>query len=440
MMKGRDKPLTKEQLIDELVQMCQRIVELEASETMRQRNRELNLLNRAGQEFTASLDLEQVTEQLLPTATEIIGAEGASVWLRESVSDNDWLVCRTAYHHGQTRSPVNLRLRPGEGIAGWVMQKRESAVVPNVPDDPRFFPGIDAQTGFRTLSLLAVPLWVRDQVIGVLEVVNKKEGNFVWSDCVWAETLAASAAIAIDNARLTATVRHRTLDLQVCYKQLDSFSRVLTENIRGPLGLIVSFAQTLARDHEVLPTEELHRYLTLIAQRGREVVEAVDGLLAIEPGPSQEIEDEIKPLDTAGIVAEAVERLTYMIERYQAEIILPESWPIAQGYAPWVEEVWFNYLSNAIKYGGRPPRVELGFDVSAAGVRFWVRDNGPGLAPEEQVRLFIPVTRPGLSRDAAYGLGLSLVRRIVEKLGGQIGVESQVGQGSLFYFILPVAE
>lgn len=439
-MKGQDKPLTKEQLIDELVQMCQRIVELEASETMRQRNRELNLLNRVGQEFTASLDLEQVTEQLLPAATEIIGAEGASVWLREGVSDNDWLVCRTAYHHGQTRSPVNLRLRPGEGIAGWVMQKRESAVVPNASDDPRFFPGIDTQTGFRTLSLLAVPLWIRDQVIGVLEVVNKQEGNFVWSDCVWAETLAASAAIAIDNARLTATVRHRTLDLQVCYKQLDSFSRVLTEDIRGPLGLIVSFAQTLERDHEVLPAEELHRYLTLIARRGREVVEAVDRLLATETGPSQEIEEEIKPLDTAGIVAVAIERLTYMIERYQAEIVLPASWPTARGYAPWVEEVWFNYLSNAIKYGGRPPRVELGFDVSASGVRFWVRDNGPGLAPEEQVRLFIPVTRPSLSRDTAYGLGLSLVRRIVEKLGGQIGVESQVGQGSLFYFTLPVAQ
>jgi signal transduction histidine kinase len=440
MMKGRDKPLTKEQLIDELVQMCQRIVELEASETTRQRNRELNLLNRVGHEFTASLDLEQITEQLLPAATEIIGAEGASVWLREGTSGNDWLICRTAYHQGRTRSPVNLRLRRGEGIAGWVMQKQESAVVPNVQDDARFFAGIDEQTGFRTISLLAVPLWIRDRVIGVLEVVNKQEGNFVWSDCVLAETLAASAAIAIDNARLTATLRHRTLDLQVCYKQLDSFSSALISDIRGPLGLIVSFAQALERDHEVLPDEELHRYLALIAQRGREVVEAVDGLLATQPGPSQEIEEEIKPLDTASIVAEAMERLTYMIERYQAEVVLPESWPMAQGYGPWVEEVWFNYLSNAIKYGGCPPHVELGFDVSASAVRFWVRDNGPGLAPEEQVRLFVPVARPSLSRDTVYGMGLSLVRRIVEKLGGQVGIESEVGQGSIFYFTLPVAK
>ena len=85
-MKGYDKPLTKEQLMDELVQMCQRIVELEASETTRQRNRVLNLLNQAGQGFTATLDLEQVAEQLLPAATDIIGAEGASIWLRVQTS------------------------------------------------------------------------------------------------------------------------------------------------------------------------------------------------------------------------------------------------------------------------------------------------------------------------------------------------------------------
>jgi signal transduction histidine kinase len=136
-----------------------------------------------------------------------------------------------------------------------------------------------------------------------------------------------------------------------------------------------------------------------------------------------------------------------MIQTCRAEIVLPDAsaWPEALGYAPWVEEIWVNYLSNALKYGGTPAaslRVELGATAQDDGmVRFWVRDNGPGLSPEEQAQLFTPFTRLDRVRAKGHGLGLSIVRRIVERLGGQAGVESQgvSGRGSVFYFTLPGA-
>jgi signal transduction histidine kinase len=145
------------------------------------------------------------------------------------------------------------------------------------------------------------------------------------------------------------------------------------------------------------------------------------------------------------IVTAAQDRLADLIIACQGEIILPPVWPMAVGYAPWIEEVWVNYLSNALKYGGNPPQIELGFDVAKEAVdqfpnfqiRFWVRDNGPGLTPEEQGRLFTPFTRLDQVRAKGHGLGLSIVRRIVEKLGGQVGVESEVGWGSTFWFTLP---
>jgi signal transduction histidine kinase len=105
--------------------------------------------------------------------------------------------------------------------------------------------------------------------------------------------------------------------------------------------------------------------------------------------------------------------------------------------------VWVNYISNAVKYGGTPPaapRVELGGEVQPDGMaRFWVRDNGSGLTQEQQTRLFTPFTQLNQVRARGHGLGLSIVRRIVEKLGGQVGVESSgvPGEGSLFYFTLP---
>jgi two-component system sensor histidine kinase/response regulator len=146
----------------------------------------------------------------------------------------------------------------------------------------------------------------------------------------------------------------------------------------------------------------------------------------------------VQPVDMARVVEETQARLAHMIEECQAEITCPDSWPVALGYEPWVEEVWVNYLSNALKYGGRPPRVELGATVQADGtVRFWVRDDGPGIAPQDQARLFTPFTRLDQAHAKGHGLGLSIVRRIVEKLGGQVGAESEVGRGSIFFFTLP---
>ena len=107
------------------------------------------------------------------------------------------------------------------------------------------------------------------------------------------------------------------------------------------------------------------------------------------------------------------------------------------GYGPWIEEVWANYISNAIKYGGQKPCVELGAAVQPDGMaRFGCATTARASRrkPRAPVR---PFSQVGQVHEAGHGLGLSIVRRIIEKLGGQVGVESQPGQGSLFFFTLP---
>ncbi|MBI1878170.1 MAG: HAMP domain-containing histidine kinase [Chloroflexi bacterium] len=177
-----------------------------------------------------------------------------------------------------------------------------------------------------------------------------------------------------------------------------------------------------------------------IVRNGRKMNNIVDELLLLASVRQQQVA--MQPLDMASIIAEARQCLLHLIEARQAEIIAPSSWPMALGYGPWVAEVWVNYLSNAIKYGGQPPHLELGATERKDGlVCFWVRDNGPGLTPEQQARLFMPFTRLNQVQVQGYGLGLSIARRIVEKLGGQVGVASNgtPGQGSVFSFTLPIA-
>ena len=262
-------------------------------------------------------------------------------------------------------------------------------------------------------------------------------------------------AITIARARFGDMIELRRLnaELQVRNQDLGAFVYTVAHDLKGPLSLIVGFAEVLREDpgeDTSISDEKRRYYLQKMARSGRKMGNIIDELLVL--AGVREMEVKMKPLEMASIVADARRRLTNEIEEYQAEIILPDTWPVALGYGPWIEEVWVNYMSNAAKYGGRvdegiPPRIELGADPKSfenpsalTMVRFWVRDNGPGIPSEDQSRLFTPFVRLDQVRAEGYGLGLSIVHRIVEKLDGQVGVESKVGQGSTFSFTLPVAD
>ncbi len=227
-------------------------------------------------------------------------------------------------------------------------------------------------------------------------------------------------------------------ELQARNAELDAFAHTVAHDLKNPLSNLMGYAEFVSTSYPDLPEQDMRKSLDTIAKTGQKMNSIIQELLLLSQVRKAEVET--RRLDTPRIVAEAQKRLAYMIQEHQAEINLPSTWPEASGHAPWVEEVWANYISNALKYGGRPPWLELGGERQPNGlVRFWVRDNGQGLTPEEQARLFTPFTRLDQVRAMGHGLGLSIVRRIVEKLGGQVGVESQVGQGSTFFFTLPAA-
>jgi signal transduction histidine kinase len=223
--------------------------------------------------------------------------------------------------------------------------------------------------------------------------------------------------------------------------ELDSFAHTVAHDLKNPLSAIIGYGGILEARQREVSDQEMQRYVHNIVQSGYRMSSIIDELLLLSSVREKE-NIEIEPLDMAEIVSEVQERLAYTIEQYQAEILLPGSWPVALGHAPWIQEIWANYVSNALKYGGTPPRVELGARAPAkdAGVEricFYVRDNGEGLTPEECGRLFVPFERLEQVRAKGHGLGLSIVARIAAKLGGEVGVESEVGAGSTFWFVLP---
>jgi PAS domain S-box-containing protein len=235
-------------------------------------------------------------------------------------------------------------------------------------------------------------------------------------------------------------LRQRTLELEERNEELDAFSHTVAHDLKNPLSLLIGFTEFLVEEYETLPTDQVSDHLRRIARIGRKMGNIVDELLLLAGVRKMEVE--FRPIDMEAVVAAALERLSDLLQRYDAELALPETWPQALGYGPWVEEVWANYISNAVKYGGRPPCLELGAESLDKGmVRFWIQDNGRGLNAEQQEQVFTPFTQLGQAHAGGHGLGLSIVHRIVEKLGGHVAVESTgvPGEGSRFSFTL-VAE
>jgi signal transduction histidine kinase len=236
-------------------------------------------------------------------------------------------------------------------------------------------------------------------------------------------------------------LRRTQKKLQEQMAESDAFAHTVAHDLKNPLAPIIGYAEELQANYTVMSGKEIQECLDGIVRNGRMMNNIIDELLLLAGVRKMEVK--MTRLDMTSIVAQAQQRLEDMIKKSQAEIVLPDAstWPVALGYAPWVEEVWTNYLSNGIKFGGKPPRLELGATRQAEGtIRFWVHDNGAGLGPAAQAQLFTPFTRLE-TRVRGHGLGLSIVKRIVEKLGGEVGVESESipGRGSTFSFTLPAA-
>jgi PAS domain S-box-containing protein len=270
---------------------------------------------------------------------------------------------------------------------------------------------------------------------------QRKNGSYIWLETTSRTVCDSEIGTPYEMVSVSRDVTERielTRKLQEQNKELDAFAHTVAHDLKNPFGIIASTIDFLLDMGDRLPTEQTNNFLQNIRSTSEKGIEIIRALLLLANIRTEEVT--LEPIDMAAILAQAKERLSLTIERSAATIVAPDNWPPVLGYAPWVEEIWVNYLSNGLKYGGSPPYLELGAVLQPDGfVKFWVTDNGEGIPPEDQTRLFAEFVRLEVARGEGHGLGLSIVRRITDKLGGTVGMDSQLGEGSTFYFTLPAA-
>lgn len=207
-------------VLSDMTEQKQREYELE------RQTAHITALYQAAQAMTSNLSLHEVLGQILHSATEVVEAQGASLFLVNRESSSELIVVAAVGHRADDL--IGLRVPLGEGLAGWVAREAQSQLVVNSDEDPRIYRVVDQQTGMSTRSLIAVPLVHGDEVIGVLEVINKlNEGVFDEDDVRLLEGMAGTAAVSIVNARLYDQAQRRVTELATLLDASEAASSTL---------------------------------------------------------------------------------------------------------------------------------------------------------------------------------------------------------------------
>lgn len=296
----------------------------------------------------------------------------------------------------------------------------------------------------RVHAWLAVPLRLKGQIIGIIALDGYTVGQFTERHARLAVTYANQVAIALENARLYSdlqadlAIRQELIsELEAKNAELERFTYTVSHDLKSPLFTIRGFLGYLEQDALSGNRERMKSDIQRITDATDRMHRLLNELLELSRVGRLKNEPEYIPF--AELVMEAVALVQGRIMEHGVAVHIDSNMPIVYGDRPRLLEVMQNLVDNAAKFmGDQPdPRIEIGWDGEENGrLVFHVRDNGIGIPPEHHERIFGLFNKLDVKADGT-GIGLALVKRIVEVHGGRIRVESEAGKGSKFLFTLP---
>ena len=405
-------------------------------------HRELDAILRFGTLINSSLHIEDVLEHAMKWAQEFMDAEAGSVY--ELDRPNNELFIRLA--RGDKKDSVRgIRIKVGEGIAGWVAQTARAVVSQDVSKDKRFSSKYDEKTGFKTRSVICVPLISRDEPIGVLQVINKKDGKpFSNSDFKLLTGMAQQVAIAMENAKLYQRLKEdfalTTMELKMTQEKLIRSERLtaighlvqgVAHEIRNPIMTIGGFVERLKK--ELGPGDKLQEYADVIMEetnRLEKLVEQVGEFMNVQ---SASLSSELLPP-----VAQEVTKIFTPLAKTQGVQIVTEidgNTPPLEMDAPQLIIALSHVMENALESMPDGGTLSLEIHPSNNNVLITISDTGFGIRADQLDAVYDPFVT---SKPRGAGLGLTMVHRIVMNHHGEIKISSQLDKGTIVVIRLPV--
>ena len=383
----------------------------------------LSAVNEIGIAMNSTLDLDTIQRLIAKQAKWLLDFEHCSVCLPE---DDIWQVV-VAFGPALNETQVENLLQ-NENV-GSALRSRQPQLIQNGSPSP-FLAGYASQ--------IIIPLVADDIVLGTINFATTASHAYTQDDMRIVYMLSLQLSAAIRNARIFAELKRTQEELQLRVEELDAYGHTIAHDLKSPLSNILLSSELITmRFGENLPPKGLE-YLNAIRDSGSRMSKMIDQLLWL--AKLRHSSDAITMVEVRTVVDAALERFNQLLDERGISVSVAPVIPPALGHAQWIEEIFANLISNAIKYMGDDnpqPRIEIRGFGQGARVRYEVRDTGVGIQPADQTRLFEMFTRLNNTKAEGLGLGLSIVQRIIHKLNGEVGVESTYGEGSTFWFTLP---
>jgi signal transduction histidine kinase len=390
--------------------------------------------------LSPSLDIDELLPQIMDAAADITDAESASILLWRDRSQE--LVFRATGAQNALAQSIVGKAVPLDSIAGTIFREKRAVQIENVEQDPRHYNKVDEDLQFVTRSLLGVPLIVKNEVIGVLEVVNKRQLPWTADDQQALMLLANNAAVAIEVARNVLRLKRANEELKEIDKLKNDFISIASHELRTPLGIILGYASFLGDTASSPEQTEMIDKVTAGAQQLRQII---DGLVNL--GHMRQQSDDLV-LETIPLrqVFEALVGEAEMLNinhQHQFDVQPPPVNICTRVDAVRLGMALTNIVNNAVRF--TPPKGHIRIFWQPHGDRegdIVIEDNGVGIADENLEKIFndfYQVEHHLTRHHGGLGVGLTIAKAIVEAHDGSIRAESKgLGKGARFTVTLPV--
>lgn len=406
-------------------------------------HRELSTLLKFSALINSSLQIESVLNNAMKWAEEFINAEASSIYELDEV--NDELFIRLA--RGEKKDPVkSIRLKVGEGIAGWVVKSCQPIMVNDVRDEEKFSNKYDKITGFNTRSLICVPLTLRGKAIGAIQVLNKKSQEpFSNADLEILTSMSHQIAVAIENAKLYQRLEQKfeltSQELKITQEKLIRTERLaamgnlvngVAHEIRNPITVIGGFTQrikNLSNDNI-----EVKKYIDIIlgeTARLERLVRKVHEFTDVQSAS-------LHPGNLESVIDKVFNRFIPLAYKQNVEIVrsFDNDLPLIDMDPSQLIIALSNIIENALESMHDNGRIELTVNKdNDHRILIIVKDTGSGIAEEEIDSIYDPFVT---SKTRGVGLGLTMVHQIVVNHHGEIKITSKPSRGTTVTIFLPI--
>jgi len=383
-----------------------------------------------------TLELEPLLQTVISAAIELTDSEAASILEFDESSEALRFLSAPWYHQDVLRT---IKVPVDGSAAGWVYRNVKPLHIPDTKADPRHFSAVDFAAAFETRSLLAVPLLVRGKPLGVLEAVNKASAHYTEEDITILETLAVSAALAIQNMNLQRRIEASFSELSELDRLKSGFIAITSHELRTPLGLILGHA-TFLRE---LLGEQYREQLDVIIKNASKLKEIIESLSSVDNYETGMARVRQRAVSVARIIEEVVGSFADMASKrnitLKAELDRDELFVEADGSK--ISIALSNLVKNSIMFTDDGGHIFVSGQAVPGYVKVSVTDDGIGIPSKDLPRVFERFFQSELHltrRHGGMGLGLSVAKVMIEMHGGRIWAESVEGKGSSFSFLLPI--